>query len=275
MNNVRQFLLVHRGALALTLTALTVVASVLIVVWSPLSIIATAVCVLFVSLLGFHGAVWLSYERIVIWHVLDYALESITLVSLIVALAGIQQSAIAEKLQAEFSRRKADQAELIYFLKSTITNDCHPKDSRRNIWKPSPEPYPGACARIEAFLPQIEFFFSKETGIDTMTGDDSWARDILLYEAEDAATGSWMSINNKAKSFIEGSRRTQRMLDTQSQLSSEFIKKLAGSDKLQYWQYLLVLVLSLRIARKTGSLLNSKTTQTKLRTIPRCEDKPE
>jgi hypothetical protein len=100
--------------------------------------------------------VWLSYERKPVWQATDYLLEVTTLVSLIAALAGIEQSAVADALQAEFSRRKAEQANLLYSVKSTITNDCHPKESRKGQWTPSPEPYPVACDRIEHFLPQIE-----------------------------------------------------------------------------------------------------------------------
>jgi hypothetical protein len=79
-------------------------------------------------------------------------------------------------LQAEFSRRKAEQAQLVYSLKSTITNDCHPLESRKGMWTPSPEPYAGACDRMEHFLPQIGFGFGRETGAETMTADDSWAQ---------------------------------------------------------------------------------------------------
>jgi hypothetical protein len=246
----------RRVPYALSLFGGTCLVCLTIAAWSPAGIIANAVLILVVSLAGFHAAVWFSHERKLAWQMLDYALELITVVALIAALAGIQQSAVAEALQAEFSRRKADQANLVYFIKSTITNDCHPKESRKDMWTPSPEPYDGACDRIEHFLPQIEYVFGKETGVETMTADDSWARDLLIND--ETATGSWRGLYDEAKRFMEGSRRTRHVLDTQGQLSSEFIKTLAGSGKLRYWQYLLALALGLRIARRTGGLLDGR-----------------
>jgi hypothetical protein len=47
-------------------------------------------------------------------------------------------------------------------------------------------------------------------------------------------------------------------MSVHSGLSSGFIKGLAGSGKLQQWQYLLALVLGLRIARRTGGLLDAR-----------------
>lgn len=185
------------------------------------------------------------------------------MVSLFAALAGIQQSAVAEILQAEFSNRKAEQARLVYYIKSTITNDCHPKESRKDMWTPSPEPYAGACDRVEHFLPQVEYSFGEETGVETMTANDSWATNLLI--GDEAATGSWRGLYDEAKRFVEGSRRTQKVLDAQGQLSSKFIKTLAGSGKLQYWQYLLAFALGLRIARKTGGVLDGREKERKAR----------
>lgn len=246
----------RRTAMALSLFGVTCLVGSTIAAWSPFGVIGNAIVILIVSLLGFHGAVWFSYERKMAWQALDYALELITVVSLIAALAGIQQSAVAETLEAAFSRRKAEQANLLYVIKSTITNDCHPKESRKSMWTPSPEPYDGACDRMEHFLPQIEYAFGKETGVETMTADDSWAQNLLIND--EAATGSWQGLYDEANRFIEGSRRTRHVLDTQGPLSSEFIKTLAGSGKLRYWQYLLAFALGLRIARQTGGLLEGK-----------------
>jgi hypothetical protein len=251
----------NRGIAALSLSGITLAVCALAAALSPAGILANAICVLVVALLGFHVAAWLSYERNLVWQIVDYALELITVVSLIAALGGIQQSAVAEILQAEFSRRKAEQASLVYSIKSTITNDCHPKESRKEMWTPSPEPYTGACDRIEHFLPQIEYEFNKETGVENMTPNDSWARNLLVRE--DAATGSWSGLYEEARRFIEGTRRTEHVLDTQGRLSSEFLKTLAGSGKLEYWQYLLAFAFGLRIARRTGNLLDGRAKERK------------
>ena len=242
--------------MAVVLSVITFLVCASVALWSRSSITANAVIILFVSLVGFHAVGWLSYERKLAWQTLDYALELITVISLIAVIAGIQQSAVTETLQSEFVRRKVEQETLIYATKSTITNDCHPKESRKIMWKPSPEPSPGACDRIEHFLPQIEYSFAIETGVETMTDADYWAKNLLGNK--DPATGSWKGLYDEAERFIQGSSRTGTVLDSQGKLSSEFIKTLAGSGKLRYWQYLLVCVLGLRIARRSAGLLEGR-----------------
>lgn len=125
------------------------------------------------------------------------------------------------------------------------------------MWTVAPEPYQGACDRIEHFLPQIEFSFGNETGVETMTSEDSWAKNLLI--SEEAATGSWAGLYSQAKRFVDGSNRTRLILDSQGQLSSEFVRTLAGSGKLQYWQYLLAFVLGLKIARKSAGVMDAKS----------------
>jgi hypothetical protein len=250
-----------RGTFALAVAVATLVVSVLVAVQLDASIITKALAILIISISGFHVAAWYAFERKGVWLVLDYALDAVTIVSLFAAVAGIQESAVSEILQTEFARRKVEQAQLVYVVKSTITNDCHPKESRRDMWTPSPEPYPGACDRMEHFLPQVEYIFSQETGIETMTADDSWARNFIIDD--EAATGSWKGLYDEAKRFIEGSRRTKKVLDSQGQLASKTVEALAGSGKLQYWQFLLALVLGLRVARRSAGLLETRAKERK------------
>jgi hypothetical protein len=256
-----------RRAVALASVAATVLISLSIAAWSSASVLINALVVLAVSIAGFHVVAWYAFERKRAWQTLDYALDSVTIVSLFAAAAGIQQSAVSELLQEELAKRKTEQASLIYFVKSTITNDCHPKESRKDMWKPSPEPYAGACDRIEHFLPQIEWQFGQETEVETMTADDSWARNLIIND--DSATGSWRGLFDEAKRFIEGSRRTKDVLDIQGQLSSDTVRALAGSGKLQYWQLLLAFVLGLRVARRSAGLLEAKAKDHK--TLPAAE----
>ena len=84
-----------RGTLALSLFGVTFLVCASVAAWSPAGILVNASCILVVSLLGFLGVACLSYERKLAWQLLDYTLELITVVSLIAALAGIQQSAVA------------------------------------------------------------------------------------------------------------------------------------------------------------------------------------
>lgn len=250
-----------RGVVALAAAATTVLASIAVAAWLSAGVIAKALILLVVSISGFHTAAWFAFERKQAWLVLDYALEAVTVVSLFAAVAGIQQSAVSAILQGEFARRKAEQASLVYYIKSTIANDCHPKESRKDMWTPSPEPYAGACDRMEHFLPQVEFTFGQETGIETMTADDSWARNFIIDD--EAATGSWRGLYDEAKRFIEGSQRTKKVLDSQGQLTSKAVEALAGSGKLQYWQFLLALVLGLRVARRSAGLLDARAKERK------------
>ena len=151
----------RRGALALTASCATALICVAVAAWSPAAMVVNAVIILLISLAGLHVAAWTSHERKLPWQILDYALDLVTLVALIAALAGVQQSAVAEISQSEFARRKAEQASLVY--------------------------------------------------TESMTGDNSWARNILVRE--EAAAGSWKGLYDEAHRFIDGSRRTQSVLD--------------------------------------------------------------
>lgn len=94
-----------------------------------------------------------------------------------------------------------------------------------------------------------------------MTADDSWARNFIIDD--EAATGSWRGLYDEAKRFIEGSQRTKKVLDSQGQLTSKAVEALAGSGKLQYWQFLLALVLGLRVARRSAGLLDARAKERK------------
>lgn len=120
-----------RGVVALAAAATTVLASIAVAAWLSTGVIAKALILLVVSISGFHAAAWFAFERKQAWLVLDYALEAVTVVSLFAAVAGIQQSAVSAILQGEFARRKAEQASLVYYIKSTITNDATPRNHER------------------------------------------------------------------------------------------------------------------------------------------------
>lgn len=89
-----------------------------------------------------------------------------------------------------------------------------------------------------------------------MTADDSWAKNFIIDDQ--AATGSWRGLYDEATKFIEGSRRTKNVLGNQGQLTSKAVEALAGSGKLRYWQFLLALVLGLRVARRSAALLDAR-----------------
>jgi hypothetical protein len=242
-----------RGFVSLAIAGVTLLACVGIARWSHGNLIFNAIVIVVVALCGFHVAAWFSYERKLIWQVLDYSLDLVTVASLIAAFAGIQQSSIAEILSSEFAKRKAEQATLVYSIQSVVTNDCHPKESRSGIWTPSPEPHPGTCERLEHLLPQIEYAFGKETGVDTMTSDDEWGSDLIINEQ--AAVGSWKSLYGDAHKFIDGSHRTKAVLAAELPLSTGAMKTLAESGKLRFWQYLLAVALGLKIAKKSAGLM--------------------
>jgi hypothetical protein len=223
---------------------------------STAAVIPNALVVFAVSVVGFHAVAALTYRRKRLWNALDYTMELVTIVTLLAALAGIQEASRLQVLDNEFAKRKAEQAMFLYALKGVITNDCHPKESRMGIWTPSPEPYEGACDRIEHFLPQIEFSFGSETGVENMTSDTSWPQNILINE--DAAVGSWKGVYIQAHKLIEGSRRTSATMSAANANASEVTKVLAVSGRLLYWQYLLALVLGLRFARRTAGLLQGR-----------------
>ena len=137
----------------------------------------------------------------------------------------------------EFSRRKVEQVSLIYAIKSTVTNDCHPKVSRVEMWVSSPEPYDGACDRIEHFLPQMEYAFDLETGPHNMSDDASWGKNLLI--SEESVEGSWAGLYTAARLFIDGSERTTESLKLRDSKDLVLKNNLASTGKLTYWQYLL------------------------------------
>jgi len=242
----------RRGSIAAVVSVITTAVCLSVSLWSKAGVIPNAIVILITAVAGFHVVAWFTHARKRSWQILDYALELITVTSIFAALAGVQQSAVTGILQAEFAKRKAEQSSLIYYIKGVITNDCYPKESRKNMWTPSLPPYEGACDRIEHFLPQIEYIFGKETGIESMTSDDSWARNILVNE--EGAVGSWDGLYSEARRFIEGSRRTRVVLESYRPLSTGFIATLASSGKIQYWHYLLAFVLGLRLARRSAGI---------------------
>lgn len=215
--------------------------------------IVTALAIFFASVIGFHLVALMSYRAKSAWLVLDYSLEVVTVTSLLAAVAGIQQSARVEVLQAEFAKHKAEQSSLLYAMKTVIENDCHPKPSRKDMWTPSPPPYEGACDRIEHFLPQVEYTFGKETGIENMTSNDMWATNLLINESD--AKGAWAGLYGAAHRYIDGCRRTQLVVDEQKAFHSDVVAALASSGKLHYWQFLLAFVLGVKLARRTAGVL--------------------
>ena len=146
----------------------------------------------------------------------------------------------------------------MYFTKSTITNDCHSWESRKEMWTTSPEPYPGACDRMEHFLPQVEYVFAKETGIDTMTADDSWQGTSLSTTRPRLAPGGAL---RRGEEIHRRQSEDQNILDSQGRLASKTVGALAGSGKLQYWQFLLALVLGLGVARRSAGLLEARANE--------------
>jgi hypothetical protein len=124
------------------------------------------------------------------------------------ALAGIQETARLQPLNAAIADRNAAYDALTYSLKSVITNDCHPKATRAVMYSPSPEPYEGACERMEHFLPQIELAAAAESSVEGLNSGEGWGLDIIIPDSK--PTGAWLGLYNDAARFVNASEKVIR-----------------------------------------------------------------
>lgn len=212
-----------------------------------------ALAVLLIALIGFHSVALLSFECTSCWRAVDYPWVLATFMAILIALTNIYENSRIAPLATAQIERRLNYEQLIYAMKGVITNDCHPKPSRTGIWNVSPEPHPGACDRIEHFLPQIE----NEAARDALTPDDgsgnAWGLDILA--AEENAVGSWAGLYAVARKFHATSKRTREVIEGVRQTPRSPIAAWATSSSLKYWYFILAFCLGLRLSKITAELL--------------------
>ncbi len=224
-----------------------------------------AVAILVISLAGFHAVAWLTFDCGSCWRAVDYPWVFATFMTILIALTSIYESQRMAPLVAAQTERRLSYEQLIYSIKSVVTNDCHPKVSRSGMWTPAPEPYEGACDRVEHFLPQIENEAARESIAPTPTTWNAWGLNILI--AEEKAVGSWAGLYATAHQYEAISRRTTATIDRVNAVRRSPIANWASSGTLKYWYFVLAFCLGLRLSKVTAELTASvvgsrPTTQT-------------
>lgn len=208
----------------------------------------TATITVFVlSLILFHFVLFRFSKHEKLWKATDYLFEVIAVISIIAAVSGLGIASKQKKLQEAFSDRKLAQVRFIYAVELTISHDCHVKESRKDIWTPTPEPIAGECERIESFLPQMKFEFDQETGPDNMTAEGLWGFNLSYDDVE--LDGTWSMIHTRAKEFLAINEKTESAIALRDSLKNEDGFDVSKVDKVVYWHHILAFFLALKIAR--------------------------
>lgn len=241
--------------LGVMLASVVIVICALLARYSSASGLVTAIRILLVSLVGFHCVAVMTADWTRIWRVVGYPLALAGFMAILTALAGIQENARLAPLNAALADRKVAYDALIYSLKAVIENDCHPKSSRALMYTPSPEPYAGACERMEHFLPQIEFSAATESKVEGLNSGEGWGLDIIT---PDRPTGAWLGLYNDAARFNESVKRTAKVLEESKKTLRSPLAKWAASDAIRYWYFVLAFFLGLQLSKITAELLAPK-----------------
>jgi hypothetical protein len=247
--------------LASIFSLVIILASVLLGRYSSASSLLTAIRILLVSLLGFHCVAFMTADCTRLWRCVGYPLALAGFIAILTALAGIQENARLAPLNAALADRKVAYDALIYSTKAVIENDCHPKSTRGLMYTPSPEPYVGACERMEHFLPQIEFSASAESKVVGLNSGEGWGLDIIT---PDVPTGAWLGLYNDAARFNESVKRTAKVLEESRKTPQSPLATWAASGAIRYWYFVLAFFLGLQLSKITADLLAPKPEEPRL-----------
>tara|TARA_R110002060_G_scaffold41666_4_gene53231 strand:- start:974 stop:1735 length:762 start_codon:yes stop_codon:yes gene_type:complete len=214
------------------------------------------ITVFFLSLLLFHLVLFRFSKHEKIWKATDYLFEVIAVISIIAAVSGLGIASKQKTLQQAFSERKLAQVRFIYAVELTISHDCHVKESRKDIWTPTPEPIGGECERLESFLPQMKFEFDQETGPDNMTAEGLWGFNLAYDDVE--LDGTWSMIHTRAKEFLAINKKTEEAIALRDSLKDTDGFDVSKVDKVVYWHHILAFFLALKIARISMSIFKNE-----------------
>lgn len=239
--------------LAAALAIVVILASVLIGRFSSGPSLWTAILIFGISLIGFHSIALLTADWTRFWRCAGYPLALTGFMAIVTALAGIQETARLQPLNAAVADRKAAYDALMYSLKSVITNDCHAKATRALMYSPSPEPYEGACERMEHFLPQIELSSAAESRVEGLNSGEGWGQDIIIPDSQ--PSGAWLGLYNDAARFTESVKRTAEVLKESKKTPQNPIAKWAASGAIRNWYFVLTFFLGLQLSKISAELL--------------------
>lgn len=209
--------------------------------------------ILALSLIAFHAIAFLLVDFPRFWKAVDYPWVLTTLTVILVSLANISENGKLNPLLAAQNVRIAAIDDLIYAVESTITNDCHPKGTRAQMWSPSPEPTPGECERLEHFLPQMKVDRAKADKDPMTLFFNEWGMNIILDRSR--AVGSWMGLYRQADKFTAVNRDYQRIHEEVRKRAESPLVSLSRGEAMKFWYFLLAYVLGLRIAKISAELL--------------------
>jgi hypothetical protein len=250
----------QRRYVAAALVIVVTLTCVLIGKFSSAPSLWTAVLIFGVSLIGFHSIALLTADCTRLWRCAGYPLALTGFMAILSALAGIQETARLQPLNAAIADRNAAYDALTYSLKSVITNDCHPKATRAVMYSPSPEPYEGACERMEHFLPQIELAAAAESSVEGLNSGEGWGLDIIIPDSK--PTGAWLGLYNDAARFTESVKRTAEVLKESKKTPQNPIAKWAASGAIRNWYFVLAFFLGLQLSKISAELLATNPGET-------------
>jgi hypothetical protein len=212
-----------------------------------------ATAILIISIVGFHSMAVVTFDCTKAWRCISYPSLLTSFMAVVTTLATLHETGRLTRAASAIQSRQAAYQDLIYALRSTITNDCHPKPSRAQMWTPSPEPYEGACDRMEHFLPQIEDAAVREQRIEGLNSGMGWGQNVTM--ANTTPVGSWAGLYSAAKRFTKSSDAAQEALDALKANPPSRVAAWAGSAAVKYWYFLLAFFLGANLSKVTTDYL--------------------
>jgi hypothetical protein len=241
------------------IVALMAAASVWLAMRSPQGEIAIALEAFLLSMAGFTLIAWMSFDAALAWRSVDFPWVCTSFAAILVALLNIAEATRRENVQmakTELSRRFS---ELIYAAQSVITNDCRELPTRAGMWQRSPEPYNGACDRIQHFAPQMSYAYDEFARTSDHSSLDSWALNLAVRDR--TAEGSWAGLSNAAQRVLAASKTYGPVLTESVQPKTgrfEAIRRAILSTDLKYWYFAMAFFVALRLSKTTAEVFQAR-----------------
>lgn len=218
-----------------------------------------AAAILVISTLGFHAVALLTFRCTVCWRAVDYPWTLAAVTSIVIALTAIHESERTSRYEAQLQVHTSNFRNLIYSVKSTLTNDCNPPPGRELYWKPTAEPIANECGRLAHLLPQLEVIEKEEPEKKKFYESEGSARNFLIYE--DKAQGSWAGLQNAANQLRESSHRMQAIWRELENSPASF-SAWANPSSFKLWYLVLAYILGLRLAKITAEIKMARSART-------------
>ena len=248
-----------RRATVTLIVALMAAASVWLAVRSPQGEIAIALETFFLSMAGFTLIAWLSFDAVLAWRSVDFPWVCTSFAAILVALLNIAEATRRESFQTAKAELSRSFSELIYATQSVITNDCHELPTRAGMWQRAPEPYQGACDRIQHFAPQMSHAYDEFARTSDFNSLKGWSRNLELVTG--TPERGWAGLNNSAQRVSAAVKNYGPALIDNSQSRSgrlEGMRRVILSADLKYWYFAMAFFVALRLSKTTAEVFQAR-----------------